>query len=118
MQIRNPESGSVSFLFTLIRIWILLLIKVIRICTHGLQILHGSNLNLHASIVSVLGTPWLHAEPQKLLNFGFNTDSDPTDTAIPKGSVSAIPIKSRLCYSFLLLEHHLLYVHFSLKKFI
>ncbi len=122
----NPESGSVSSLFTLIRIWILLFIKMIRICAHGLLILHGSILSLHASIVSVLGPPWLHAEPQKApefwIQYGFLSDSsfsliaepDP-DTAIPKvsGSVYAIPIKSRLCHSFLLLEHHLLYVHFS-----
>ncbi len=37
--------------------------------TTGLQTLQGSNLSLHAFIVSVHGPPWLHFEPLKLLNF-------------------------------------------------
>jgi hypothetical protein len=63
-------------LFTLMRIHILLLNKVMRICATGLQTIQGFILSLHASIVSVHGPPRLDYEPIKLLNFDFNADPD------------------------------------------
>jgi hypothetical protein len=33
------------------------------------QILHGSFMNLHASIASGQGSPWLLSEPPKIHNF-------------------------------------------------
>jgi hypothetical protein len=84
------EAGSGSLislmwaLFTVmrkwIRIWILLILKAMRICDHGLhrpstspfwgsitqlwvsKALHGSSLRLYSSIVSVHGPQWLHSE--------------------------------------------------------
>ncbi len=61
------------------RRWVLFLTKVMRICNHWSteQTIHGSILNLHASIVSVHGPPWIHFEPLQLLNFDFDPDPDP-----------------------------------------
>jgi hypothetical protein len=44
---------------TLIRIWFLLriMMKVMQICDHCLQTLHGSILSLYASVVIVHGPP-------------------------------------------------------------
>jgi hypothetical protein len=109
------------------QIRILLLIKMIRFCDHGLQTLHGTILNLHASIVSDLGPPWLHDEPQKLLNFSFSVDPDPNPNP-PSHPIADPDIASQkdpqfllkvgfaiLFYAHLLLANHLLYVHFSYK---
>ncbi len=62
------------------RIRILLLIKVFRICDHWWQTLKGSILSLNAFIVSVHGPSWLLFEPLKLLYFDFSADPD-SDTA-------------------------------------
>ncbi len=61
----------------LMRIRILLLIKGMRICDHWStgQSIHGSILNLHASI--------LHLEPLQPLNFDFDADPDPPENADP-----------------------------------
>ncbi len=65
--------------------------------TTNQQILQGSNLSLHASIVSVYGSLRLHCEPLKLLNpdpypaFHSNADPDPAsqNNAYSCGSGSA-----------------------------
>jgi hypothetical protein len=62
---------------TLMRIRIFFLIKVMQSATPGLQILPGSILSLHASILSVQDSPRLLFQPLKLLNFDFNVDPDP-----------------------------------------
>ncbi len=54
-----------------ISIQILLLVKVMKSATTGLQTLQGSSLSLQASIVSV------DFEPLKPLNFDCNADPDP-----------------------------------------
>jgi hypothetical protein len=66
-------------LFTLIRIQIriLLLIKGMRICEHWSTEPRRLHLGLQDSIVSVHGSPRLHFEPLKLLNFDFNAYPDP-----------------------------------------
>jgi hypothetical protein len=65
-------------LFTEMRIRILLLIKMLRICCYWFfRPLMGSILSLQASIVSVYGPPRLCFEPLKLLNCDF--DADPPD---------------------------------------
>ncbi len=63
------------FKFPLMRIRILLLIKVMRICDHWST--DRPFLSLHASILSIHGLSWLHFEPLKLLNFDFNAGPDP-----------------------------------------
>jgi hypothetical protein len=66
-------------------IWILLLVKVMRICYHWSteQTIHDSILNLNAFIVSVHGPPWLHIKPLQLFNFDFEADPDPLQNADP-----------------------------------
>jgi hypothetical protein len=58
------------------RIRILLLIKVMQICNHWSLDPQGSILSIHASIVSVHGSPRLHFEPLKLLNFDVNANPE------------------------------------------
>jgi hypothetical protein len=61
----------IPLLTLIIRIKILLLVKVMKSATTGLQTLQGSSVSLQASIVSV------DFEPLKPLNFDCNADPDP-----------------------------------------
>jgi hypothetical protein len=76
----------------MMRIRILLIFKVIKSATTGLQTLQGSILSLHASIGRVYGPPRLHCEPLKLLNFVFSADADLRGSALlwEAGSRSAL----------------------------
>jgi hypothetical protein len=69
----DPKTGwLIRITEMLIRILILLFIKVLQIYDHW-----STDPNLHASIVSVRGLPWLQFEPLLLHSFDFNADPDP-----------------------------------------
>jgi hypothetical protein len=60
-----------------IRIQILLLIKVIRICAHWSTNPPGLRFEPPRLFVSVQCPAWIHVEPLKLLNFDFDADPEP-----------------------------------------
>ncbi len=71
-----------TWLFTLMRIRILLRIKVMP---NLRPLVYRPS---RAPFMSVRGLPWLHFAPLNLLNFDFNASSDPASDPCGTGSVS------------------------------